>query len=317
MSALLEVRDLSCHYHVRGGLLGLTTAMVRALDRVSLSLTQGETLGLVGESGCGKSTLARLLLGLERPSSGRVLFRERDLADWPRKEFRRKVQMIFQDPYSSLDPRQKIGSAVGEALAIHGLGNATQRRKRVAELLALVGLSAEQAGRYPHEFSGGQRQRAAIARALALNPELVVCDEPVSALDVSIQAQVLNLLADLQERLGLTYLFISHNLAVVGHVSDRVAVMYLGRLVELAPAAALFQGPLHPYTRTLLAAAPLPDPEARPTGTRSLGDLPSPLSPPPGCTFHPRCPEAQGLCRDTAPDLREVKPGRFVACHLR
>ena len=317
MSALLEARDLSRRYHVRGGLLGLTTGVVRALDRVSLSLTQGETLGLVGESGCGKSTLARLLLGLERPSSGQVLYRERNVEDWPRTEFRRKVQMIFQDPYSSLDPRQKIGSAVGEALAIHNLGSAAERRERVAELLALVGLSKEQAGRYPHEFSGGQRQRAAIARALALQPELVVCDEPVSALDVSIQAQVLNLLRDLQERFGLTYLFISHNLSVVGHVSDRVAVMYLGRLVELAPAAALFQGPLHPYTTTLLEAAPLPDPEIRPTGPRPLGDLPSPLAPPPGCAFHPRCPEAQPACREAVPDLREVEPGRFVACHLR
>jgi len=314
---LLEARDLSRRYHLRGGVLGLTTAVVRALDRVSLTLTQGETLGLVGESGCGKSTLARLLLDLERPSSGQVLFQGRAVEDWPRKEFRRKIQMIFQDPYSSLNPRQKIGSAVGEALDIHNLGTRAQRRERVAELLSLVGLSAEQAGRYPHEFSGGQRQRAAIARALALNPELVVCDEPVSALDVSIQAQVLNLLRDLQERLGLTYLFISHNLAVVGHVSDRVAVMYLGRLVELAPAAALFQGPLHPYTRTLLAAAPLPDPEARPGGARPLGDLPSPLAPPPGCAFHPRCAEAQPGCRESAPDLREVEPGRFVACHLR
>ncbi|WP_415519260.1 MAG: ABC transporter ATP-binding protein [Desulfovibrio aminophilus] len=312
---LLEARDLSRRYRVRGGLLDLSPATVRALDGVSLSLAPGETLGLVGESGCGKSTLARLLLALERPTSGQVLYRGRDVGEWPEKEFRRKVQMVFQDPYSSLNPRQRIGSAVGEALDIHGLGTPRERRKRVAELLALVGLSAEQADRYPHEFSGGQRQRAAIARALALSPELVICDEPVSALDVSIQAQVLNLLADLQERLGLTYLFISHSLSVVGHVSDRVAVMYLGRLVELAPADDLFAAPLHPYTRTLLAAAPVPDPDARAPAARARGELPSPLAPPPGCAFHPRCPEARADCLERVPDLREVAPGRFVACH--
>ncbi|MES9995072.1 dipeptide ABC transporter ATP-binding protein [Desulfovibrio aminophilus] len=313
---LMEARDLCRRYRVRGGLLDLSPATVHALDGVSLSLRQGETLGLVGESGCGKSTLARLLLALERPTSGQVLYRGRNVEEWPEKEFRRKVQMVFQDPYSSLDPRQKIGSAVGEALDIHDQGTPRERRERVAELLFLVGLSAEQANRYPHEFSGGQRQRAAIARALALSPELVICDEPVSALDVSIQAQVLNLLGDLQERLGLTYLFISHSLSVVGHVSDRVAVMYLGRLVELAPAETLFAAPLHPYTRTLLAAAPVPDPDVRTPSARARGELPSPLAPPPGCAFHPRCPEARDDCREQIPNLREVAPGRFVACHM-
>ncbi len=325
MSAYLELKDLSRHFQVRVGALE-PPAVLKAVDGVSLELRRGETLGLVGESGCGKSTLARMVVRLLRPTSGELCLEGRSLwsADPQDAAFLRslprKVQMIFQDPFSSLNPRQKVGHAVGEGLAIHGLGSHKERRERVLELLDWVGLAPEQAQRYPHEFSGGQRQRVAIARALALGPELLVCDEPVSALDVSIQAQVLNLLDSLQQRLGLTTLFISHDLAVVSHMADRVAVMYLGRLVELAPSRELGSRPLHPYTRVLLAAAPRPEPPPQ-GATRSRravvqGDLPSPVDTPEGCAFEPRCPERQPQCREQRPPLLEAAPGHWVACLL-
>ncbi len=314
----IQCIDVARHYAVRGGLLGTQRAVVRAVDGVTLDVARGETLGLVGESGCGKSTLARLLLRLEHPGAGRIVVDGQDLADAPAAflaAYPRKVQMIFQDPFSSLNPRRSIGATIVEPLAIHGVPRAA-RAARLAELMERVGLRPELAGRYPHEFSGGQRQRVAIARALALNPDCVVCDEPVSALDVSIQAQVINLLRELQRDFGLTYVFISHDLSVVGHVSDRVAVMYLGRLMELAPAPELFADPLHPYTRALLLAVPVPDPARRGPAARLAGDPPSPMAPPPGCPFHPRCPEAMPVCAAAPPRWAEVAPGRYVACHL-
>lgn len=316
MSALLELDGVSRRYAVRDGLFGSRRQVVRAVTDVSLAVPQGATLGLVGESGCGKSTLARLAVALERPDEGRVLFRGESV--WPRlpADFRRQVQMVFQDPYSSLNPRQKIGGIVGEGLAIHGVGDAAFRRERVAELLRMVGLSPAHAARYPHEFSGGQRQRVAIARCLALEPELVVCDEPVSALDVSVQAQIVNLLRDLQERLGLTYLFVSHDLSVVGSMCDEVAVMYLGRLMERSPREALFNEPLHPYTRALLSAVPVPDPGRSGKREKLRGEPPSPFDPPGGCPFHPRCPSAFEPCPVEFPVWHEAAPGRFVSCHL-
>lgn len=317
---LLELRDVARHYPVSEGIFGTGTALVRAVDGVTLTLHKGETLGLVGESGCGKSTLGRVALGLERPDTGEVLFDgapvSGGLSRQQEKDFRRRAQMIFQDPYSSLNPRRSVGATIREGLDIHRVETKTQRNERVRELLETVGLLPEHAKRYPHEFSGGQRQRVAVARALALDPDLVVCDEPVSALDVSVQAQVLNLLASLKKRLGLTYLFISHDLSVVGHVSDRVAVMYLGRIMELADSKDLFADPLHPYSRSLLAAIPVPDPEIQPDDIRLEGDLPSPLNPPSGCPFHPRCPQAFDRCPKERPELLEVQPGRVAACWL-
>jgi oligopeptide/dipeptide ABC transporter ATP-binding protein len=310
---LVELLDVRKHYAVRGGLFEGRAGLVRAVDGVSLSIARGETLGLVGESGCGKSTLGRLLVALEPPSAGEVRFHGRPLPARPPKSFRRQVQMIFQDPYSSLNPRKSVGAIVGEGLAIHGVGSRAGQRERVLELLGLVGLRPEHARRYPHEFSGGQRQRVAIARSLALNPELVICDEPVSALDVSIQAQVLNLLYDLQQRLGLTYLFISHDLAVVSTLADRVAVMYRGRLVELAPREAIYGSPRHPYTRALMAAVPIPDPEAAARKRAHLKDN-APVPAAEACPFAPRCPEAEPGCEDESPALTEVAPGHFVAC---
>ncbi len=303
---------------MRSGLLGAQTASVRALDGVSLDVAQGETLGLVGESGCGKSTLARLLLRLEQPSKGSISVDGQDLRTAPQDFLRRYptlVQMIFQDPFSSLNPRKTIGGTITEPLAIHGESRAAQQA-RLAELMDRVGLRPELASRYPHEFSGGQRQRVAIARALALNPKCVVCDEPVSALDVSIQAQVLNLLRELQRDFGLTYVFISHDLAVVGHVADRVAVMYLGRLMELAPSQDLFAHPLHPYTQALLQAVPVPDPTHPGLALRLAGDPPSPIDPPPGCPFHPRCPKAMPICATTTPAWQQTRPNHWTACHL-
>jgi oligopeptide transport system ATP-binding protein len=316
---LLEVSDLAKHYPVRRGLvLGRTVGQVRAVDGVDFHLERGETLALVGESGCGKSTTARLVLRLIDPTAGSIRFEGADittLSGQKLRALRRRMQIIFQDPYASLDPRARVGATLEEPMIVHGRGDAAERRARVAELLRVVGLAPYHAERYPHEFSGGQRQRIGIARALAVNPALVVCDEPVSALDVSIQAQVLNLLASLRDRFGLSYLFIAHDLAVVRHVADRVAVMYLGRIVETAPKRALFARPLHPYTQALLSAIPLPDPRARRERKAREGEPASPLNPPAGCRFHPRCPHAIGRCRTEAPVLRSLAPGHQAACH--
>jgi oligopeptide transport system ATP-binding protein len=319
MGPLLEVEGLAKHYPVKKGLvLAKTVGTVKAVDGVSFSLNRGETLALVGESGCGKSTTARLVLRLIEPSAGIVRFEGVDITDMkgePLRRLRRRMQIVFQDPFASLNPRMTVGDILEEPLIVHGIGEAMERRARVNQLLGLVGLASYHAGRYPHEFSGGQRQRIGIARALAVEPSLVVCDEPVSALDVSIQAQVVNLLKDLQQRLGLSYLFIAHDLAVVKHMADRVAVMYLGRIVEIAPKDALFAAPTHPYTRTLLLAIPRPDPHRRIARSIPGGDMPSPLHPPAGCHFHTRCAYATDLCRSETPPLRELMPGHQIACH--
>jgi peptide/nickel transport system ATP-binding protein len=317
---LVEVRGLKTWFDVSRGLFGGARAVVRAVDGVSLDIFPGETLGLVGESGCGKTTFGRTLLHLERASAGHLRYAGEDVTRAKGKElrrYRRKVQMIFQDPYSSLNPRMSIGAALSEPLLAHRLAPGREAAKaRVAELLSQVGLSDYMAGRYPHELSGGQRQRAGIARALALEPEFIVCDEPVSALDVSIQAQIVNLLEDLQRRLRLTYLFIAHDLAVVRHLCDRVAVMYLGRIMEIAGRDALYRDPLHPYTRALIESVPVPDPSIERARSRAVlgGEVPGPLASPPGCVFHTRCPMASEECRQTVPELREVRPLRYAAC---
>ncbi|MFW5490631.1 MAG: ABC transporter ATP-binding protein [Desulfovibrio sp.] len=312
----LEIRDIKKHYMVGGGLLGGGQSKVRAVDGVSLHIEPGETLGLVGESGCGKSTLGRLVLGLEKPTAGDVLLGGESIFTGNPRAFRRRVQMIFQDPFSSLNPRKSVGSIIAEPLVIHSVGNRASRRERVAELLGLVGLRPEHASRYPHEFSGGQRQRIAIARSLALQPEFIVCDEPVSALDVSVQAQVINLLADLRTRMNLAYLFISHDLSVVASVSTRVAVMYLGRIVEVGPRQDIFTSPGHPYTQALLHSVPVPDPAVRSESIALSGDLPSPVNPPTGCHFHPRCPKAMPICSERVPEHHQLGPGHWAACHL-
>ena len=320
---LLEVRDLVKHYPGERTWLGLGRPrfVVRAVDGVSLTIPAGRTLGLVGESGCGKSTVGRTILRLTDATSGTVRFDGQDvraLAGAALRALRRRMQIVFQDPYGSLNPRMTIGRTVREGLDIHGIGDAAQRPARVAALLSEVGLDPELAGHYPHELSGGQRQRVGIARALAVEPAFIVCDEPVSALDVSVQAQVLNLLADLRARRNLTYLFIAHDLAVVRHIADEVAVMYLGRIVEHAPAAALYRAPRHPYTRSLLSAVPVPDPAAQRARIVLQGDVPSPARPPSGCPFHPRCPHPRKneRCRTELPLLREVAPGQQAACHF-
>jgi oligopeptide/dipeptide ABC transporter ATP-binding protein len=320
MPGVLEVEDLKTYFPVRKGLLRRTVGQVHAVDGVSFAIGAGETLGLVGESGCGKTTVGRTVLRLIEPTSGVIRLGGRDITRLRRAElrpFRREMQIIFQDPFSSLNPRMRAGDIVGEPLRVHGTVPARERRDRVAALFARVGLSEAQMDNYPHQFSGGQRQRIGVARALALNPKLIVGDEPVSALDVSIQAQVINLLTDLQRELGLSYLFISHNLAVVEHISHRIAVMYLGRIVEHTDKGTLFRKPLHPYTEALLAAVPVPDPAARRAKRVLQGDVPSPLHPPAGCHFHTRCPYAEARCRTETPRLREVEPGHHVACHLR
>lgn len=309
---LVRVRALVKHFPVEG-----SDDVVRAVDGVTFEILRGETLGLVGESGCGKSTVGRCLLRLIEPTHGEVLFEGRDVLKLGKaglRELRREMQIIFQDPYASLNPRMTVLAIVSEPLKIHGLGNKLERRERVAELLRKVGLDPDYMNRYPHEFSGGQRQRIGIARALALNPKLIVADEPVSALDVSVQAQVVNLLQDLQEEFGLTYLFISHGLAVVEHISTRVAVMYLGRIVEVASAAELYAQPLHPYTQALLSAIPIPDPKRKRERIILSGDVPTPINPPSGCRFRTRCPAAIDECAKIDPDLREITPGHTVAC---
>jgi oligopeptide/dipeptide ABC transporter ATP-binding protein len=316
---VLEVEALKKHFPVKSGFFG-ATEQVRAVDGVSFSIGEGETLGLVGESGCGKSTVGRAILRLIEPTSGAIRVAGQDITRLGNREmrpFRRELQIIFQDPFSSLNPRMTVGDIVGEPLSTHHLATGRAKRERVAQLFDRVGLSRAQMDNYPHQFSGGQRQRIGIARALALNPKLIVCDEPVSALDVSIQAQVINLLMDLQRELGLSYLFISHNLAVVEHISHRIAVMYLGRIVEYADKAAIFTRPGHPYTEALLAAVPVPDPKIRNTARALQGDVPSPVHPPSGCHFHTRCPYVVERCRVEPPLLREIAPGQHVACHLR
>jgi oligopeptide transport system ATP-binding protein len=319
---LLEVRDLVKHFPVGGGFFKRAKGTVRAVDGVSFSLHRGETLGLVGESGCGKTTTGRCILQLERPTSGQIIFEGTDLATHSAqqlRELRRHMQVIFQDPYSSLNPRMTIGQILAEPIKVHRLvSGKAAREKRIQELLTQVGLLPQHAQRYPHQLSGGQRQRVGIARALAMEPSLIICDEPVSALDVSIQAQIINLLEELQSRLGLTYLFIAHDLSVVRHISDRVVVMYLGKVVEVADRLTLYEAPVHPYTRALLSAVPIPDPKLEATRERTVlrGEIPSPLTPPSGCVFHTRCPKAEARCSAEVPRLREFQPGHWGACHL-
>lgn len=320
--ALLKVRGLKKHFPITSGfILQREVGAIKAVDGLDFDVFKGETLGLVGESGCGKSTTGRTILQLYRPTAGSVIFEDTDLTELKgeaMRKMRRRMQMIFQDPYASLNPRMSVGRIISEPLYVHNVGTPSERVERVQYLMQKVGLNPYFVNRYPHEFSGGQRQRIGIARALALNPSLIVADEPISALDVSIQAQVVNLLQDLQQELGLTYIFIAHDLSMVRHICDRVAVMYLGKIVELAPADELYTNPLHPYTQALLSAVPVPDPLAEKARQRIIlkGDVPSPANPPVGCNFNTRCPVATDVCFHEEPELQEVSPGHFVACHL-
>ena len=316
---LIKVQGLKKYFPVRAGVMQRVVAHVQAVDDVSFSIKQGETLGMVGESGCGKTTVGRTMLRLIEPTAGSVIYNDQDvfqLKNRDLKAIRRDLQIIFQDPYASLDPRVPIGESVMEGLHIHNVGTPKERVDIMMETLKKVGLETYHARRFPHEFSGGQRQRIGIARALALRPKFIVCDEPVSALDVSIQSQVLNILKDLQKEFGLTYLFIAHNLSVVEHISDRVAVMYLGKMVELADRDELYRRQLHPYTQALMSAIPVADPKLKRKRLILKGDVPSPLNPPSGCRFHPRCPIAQQICAEKEPEFRELKPGHFAACHF-
>jgi len=318
---LLTVDNLVMHFPIKRGVFQTTVGHVHAVDGISFEIKKGETLGLVGESGCGKSTTGRTILQLYRPTSGHVYFGDKDLTQIKGEELRlmrRKMQMIFQDPYASLNPRMTVEEIVGEPLIVHNLVKGKAVRERVKELLKLVGLNPDYVDRYPHEFSGGQRQRIGVARALSLNPDLIVCDEPISALDVSIQAQVVNLLEDLQGQFNLTYLFIAHDLSMVRHISDRVAVMYLGILVELADRNNLYDNPLHPYTKALLSAVPIPDPVVEETRKRIIlaGEIPSPINPPSGCRFRTRCPQAAEICAEKKPEWRMITEGHYTACHM-
>ncbi|MBO8164136.1 MAG: dipeptide ABC transporter ATP-binding protein [Brevibacillus sp.] len=319
MTELLTVKNLKTYYPITGGVFGRQIGTIKAVDDVSFSVRSGETLGLVGESGCGKSTTGRSILRLTEPTSGEILFDGVSITRLKPRELRsirRNLQLVFQDPFASLNPRHNVEKILEEPLVVHGIGSSQERKKRVHEILEIVGLSSYHARRYPHQFSGGQRQRIGIARALITQPKLIVADEPVSALDVSIQSQVLNLMQDLQREFGLTYLFIAHDLSVVRHISDRVGVMYLGRIVELAPKDELYDRPLHPYTKALLSAVPNPDPDAKRERIILQGDVPSPANPPGGCAFHPRCSEAREVCRTTRPPLGDVGDGHYAACHL-
>ncbi len=317
MNPLIEIKDLKKYFPVHGGTFK-KQQFVQAVDGVSFTIQRGETLGLVGESGCGKSTIGRTMLRLYEPTAGSILFDGKDITKVNMGPYRRRMQIIFQDPYASLDPRMTVGDIVGEPLDIHKIyANRAERNEKVLSILDLVGLNSEHMNRYPHEFSGGQRQRISIARSMALNPDFLVCDEPISALDVSIQAQVINMLIELQQKLGLTYLFIAHDLSVVRHISTRVGVMYLGSLVELTDAHLLYKKPLHPYTQALLSAIPIPDPNISRARNRIVlqGDVPSPINPPVGCKFHTRCPYARDVCKQVRPQMGEVEPGHLCACH--
>lgn len=312
---ILEVENLQKHFHLSGG------RVLKAVDGLNFSIKRGETFGLVGESGCGKSTTGRTIIRLYEATGGKVLFNGKDvqkLEGAERKKFYRDMQMVFQDPYASLNPRMTVGNIIAEGIDIHGISSGKQRRERVSQLLNAVGLNEEHAGRFPHEFSGGQRQRIGIARALAIEPQFIIADEPISALDVSVQAQVVNLFKKLQKERGLTYLFIAHDLAMVKHISDRIGVMYLGKLVEVATSEKLNAKPLHPYTQSLLSAIPIPDPEIQKSRKRVIlqGEIPSPLNPPSGCPFRTRCPHAMDVCAQQMPEFKEIEPGHFTACHL-
>lgn len=313
---LIEIKNLKKYFPIKTG--ALQKSYVQAVDDVSFYINRGETLGLVGESGCGKTTLGRTVLRLHEPTEGSIIYDGKDITNVNMTPYRKKLQIIFQDPYASLDPRMTVGDIIGEPLDIHNMcSDKTERQERIYEMLKTVGLNTEHANRFPHEFSGGQRQRVGIARALAVDPEFIVCDEPISALDVSIQAQIVNMLEDLQESKGFTYLFIAHDLSVVKHISDRIGVMYLGHMVELTTSSDLYNNPLHPYTQTLLSAIPIADPVASRNTKRIIlqGDIPSPVNPPSGCTFRTRCPYAMSECAERAPEFVEKEPGHFVACH--
>ncbi|MFD1037526.1 ABC transporter ATP-binding protein [Virgibacillus byunsanensis] len=316
---ILEVKGLTKYFKVKGGILGRQTGAVKAVDDVSFTVNKGEILGIVGESGCGKSTTGKSILRLIEPTGGEVKFEDKDITNISSEEMRklrRNMQIIFQDPYASLNPRHTVEKIISEPLLVHGINSSKERKERVKELLGIVGLSAYHASRYPHQFSGGQRQRIGIARALANNPKLIICDEPVSALDVSVQSQILNLMEDLRNEFSLTYVFIAHDLSVVKHICDRIGVMYLGRMVELTEKDKLYDKPKHPYTQALLSAVPLPDPDIVKERVILQGDVPSPSNPPSGCAFHTRCPQAMDICKETRPHFEEIEDNHYVACHL-